>query len=59
MTRLPQTRLRRRQIRFAAAALEEHLIDPEKEILSTGSISIPNPYVPEKPSVKVTTVVSF
>ncbi|OGG73020.1 hypothetical protein A3A38_00940 [Candidatus Kaiserbacteria bacterium RIFCSPLOWO2_01_FULL_53_17] len=36
---------------FAAAALHEHLIDPEKEILSTGSISIPNPYDPSKPSI--------
>lgn len=36
---------------FAAAALHEGLIDPEKEILSTGSISIPNPYFPDKPSV--------
>lgn len=29
---------------IALAALEEGIIDPEKEILSTGSISIPNPY---------------
>ena len=29
---------------LALAALEEGIIDPEKEILSTGSISIPNPY---------------
>ena len=36
---------------FAAAALNEKLISPEKEILSTGSISIPNPYTPEKPSI--------
>jgi len=36
---------------FAAAALHEKLIDPEKEILSTGSISIPNPYFPDKPSI--------
>ena len=36
---------------FAAAALSEHLIDPEKEILSTGSISIPNPYFPDQPSI--------
>ena len=36
---------------FAAAALKEGIIDPEKEILSTGSISIPNPYFPDKPSI--------
>lgn len=29
---------------YALAALEEGIIDPEKEILSTGSISIPDPY---------------
>ena len=33
------------------AALEEHIISPEKQILSTGSISVPNPYDPDKPSV--------
>ncbi|MFA7216824.1 MAG: penicillin-binding transpeptidase domain-containing protein [Candidatus Paceibacterota bacterium] len=31
--------------------LEEGVIDPSKKIISTGSISIPNPYVPDKPSV--------
>ncbi len=36
---------------FAAAALNEGIIDPEKKILSTGSISIPNPYDPSKPSI--------
>lgn len=36
---------------FAAAALHEGLISPGKEILSTGSISIPNPYFPDKPSI--------
>ena len=36
---------------IAIAALEEEIIDPEKEIASTGSISIPNPYDPEKKSV--------
>ncbi len=35
----------------ATAALEEHVITPEKQILSTGSISIPNPYDPTKSSV--------
>jgi penicillin-binding protein 2 len=34
-------------------ALNEKLIDPGKEILSTGSISIPNPYFPDKESVFV------
>jgi penicillin-binding protein 2 len=36
---------------FAAAALNEHLISPEKQILSTGAISIPNPYDPKNPTV--------
>ncbi|MEK7514672.1 MAG: penicillin-binding transpeptidase domain-containing protein [Patescibacteria group bacterium] len=36
---------------LAIGALSEGIISPEKEILSTGSISIPNPYNPEKPSV--------
>lgn len=36
---------------FAAAALQENLISPQKQIFSSGSISIPNPYVPEKPSI--------
>ena len=36
---------------FAAAALAEHVITPEKEIVSTGAISIPNPYNPELPTV--------
>ncbi|MEK7596563.1 MAG: penicillin-binding transpeptidase domain-containing protein [Patescibacteria group bacterium] len=36
---------------IAVAALEEKIISPEKEITSTGSISIPNPYDPEKKSV--------
>ncbi len=35
---------------FAAAALNEGLISPEKEILSTGAISIPNPYDPDRPT---------
>lgn len=35
----------------ALAALEEGIIGPEKKILSTGSISIPNPYAPDIPSV--------
>lgn len=35
----------------AAGVLAEKIINPEKEILSTGSISVSNPYNPEKPSV--------
>jgi penicillin-binding protein 2 len=35
----------------AAAALDAHIISPEKQILSTGSISVPNPYDPTHPSV--------
>ncbi len=36
---------------LALAALNEKLISPNKEILSTGSISVPNPYDPSKPSI--------
>jgi len=36
---------------LAAAALAENIIAPEKKILSTGSIEIPNPYFPDKPSI--------
>lgn len=35
----------------AAAALEKGVITPEKQILSTGSISVPNPYNPSLPSI--------
>ncbi len=35
----------------ALAALEEKTIDPEKEIVSTGSISVPNPYDKTKKTV--------
>jgi len=35
----------------AMAVLEEGVISPLKKILSTGSISIPNPYFPEQKSV--------
>jgi len=31
---------------FAAAALAENIIDPGEEILSTGSIALPNPFIP-------------
>lgn len=34
----------------AYAALAEKVIDPNKEIVSTGAIVIPNPYNPENPS---------
>ncbi len=36
---------------MGAAALQEKVISPEKKILSTGSISVPNPYDPSKPSI--------
>ena len=36
---------------FALGALSEEIIDPYKKILSTGSISIPNPYNPAQKSV--------
>ena len=36
---------------MALAALQENVISPEKQILSTGSISIPNPFFEDKPSV--------
>ncbi|MEX2052180.1 MAG: penicillin-binding transpeptidase domain-containing protein [Candidatus Paceibacterota bacterium] len=36
---------------FALGALAENVIDPFKEILSTGSISIPNPYFPDQKTI--------
>ncbi len=36
---------------FALGALAEGIIDPYKKILSTGSISIPNPYFPDQKTV--------
>ncbi len=36
---------------FAAAALAEKIIDPEKKIFSPGFISIPNPYNPDVPTI--------
>ncbi len=36
---------------FAVGALTEGVIDPSKKILSTGSISIPNPYFPDQKTV--------
>jgi len=36
---------------LAFAALEEGVITPEKQIVSTGKLVIPNPYYPDQPSV--------
>ncbi|MBP9757005.1 MAG: hypothetical protein KBD06_00235, partial [Candidatus Pacebacteria bacterium] len=36
---------------FAIAALQEGIISPEKSILSTGQIVLPNPYNPDQPSI--------
>lgn len=36
---------------FALGALVENIIDPYKKILSTGSISIPNPYFPDQKTI--------
>ncbi len=36
---------------FALGALMENIISPNKEIFSAGSISIPNPYDPSKPTI--------
>lgn len=36
---------------ISLGVLNEGVISPDKKILSTGSISIPNPYFPDKPSV--------
>lgn len=36
---------------MAFGALNENIIDPYKNILSTGSISVPNPYDPQKPTI--------
>jgi len=36
---------------FALGALNEGIINPNKKILSTGSISIPNPYFPDQKTV--------
>lgn len=35
----------------AIKALEEGIISPEKEILSTGRLVVPNPFVPSKPTI--------
>lgn len=39
------------KIFVALGVLQEKVIDPRKEILSTGSISVPNPFFPDKPSI--------
>lgn len=36
---------------FAAAALQEHIIDPHKKVYTQGYIEIPNPYNPAKSSI--------
>ncbi|MBV9159421.1 MAG: hypothetical protein JO019_02365, partial [Candidatus Kaiserbacteria bacterium] len=36
---------------FAVAALNEGIISPDKQILSTGALTLPNPYDPAHPSV--------
>ncbi|NLE07182.1 MAG: hypothetical protein GX627_01030 [Parcubacteria group bacterium] len=36
---------------LAFAALEENIITPEKEIMSTGQLVVPNPYNPDKPTI--------
>jgi penicillin-binding protein 2 len=36
---------------FAAGALDENLISPDKQIDSVGKISVPNPYDPSNPTV--------
>ena len=36
---------------LALGALNEKIITPNKEILSTGAITVPNPYDPTKPSI--------
>ncbi len=38
------------KIFVAMGVLDQKVIDPEKEILSTGSIVVPNPFFPDKPS---------
>ena len=36
---------------MALAALEENIISPEKKLLSTGALKLPNPYNPDKPTI--------
>ncbi len=35
----------------ALAALSEHIINPNKKLLSTGALKLPNPYHPDKPTI--------
>lgn len=37
----------------AMGVLDQGVIDPDKQILSTGTMTVPNPYFPDKPSVFV------
>ncbi len=39
------------KIFVAMGVLDQGVISPEKQILSTGSISVPNPFFPDKPSI--------
>jgi penicillin-binding protein 2 len=36
---------------FALGALEEGIIAPERQILSTGALVVPNPYTPSQPTI--------
>lgn len=36
---------------FAAGALAERIISPDTSILSTGALTVPNPYFPDQPSI--------
>lgn len=36
---------------FAAGALAEKIISPDKEIVSTGALTVPNPYYPDQPTI--------
>ncbi len=36
---------------MALAVLKENIISPEKEIVSTGQLVVPNPYYPDQPSI--------
>lgn len=38
---------------IAMGVLDQKVIDPNREILSTGTMTVPNPYFPDKPSVFV------
>lgn len=38
---------------IAMGVLDQKVIDPNKQILSTGTMTVPNPYFPDKPSVFV------